>query len=181
MSVVAALPLDYNRGMSTSAYAPPPQREIEGQILSTVGWIKGSFMLPAMRVFAEYLNHPHDFFKLKNVTLPGLEAQIPFFALQRDSVILVLVDAGEGVLGSYDRRRPADVSCAFNGGVVSGTLHLPQGVRVSDFLLQKQRFFHLTDCTVFVRSAGTSDVRRNQPVAIVNARRVIGVSEPRFV
>ena len=139
-------------------------------------------MLPAMRIFSEYLNHPHDFFKLKDVVLPGLDKQIPFFALQRDSVMLILVEPGEGILSAADRRRPADISCAFNGGVISGTLNLPQGVRVSDFLLQKQNFFHLTNCSMFMRAAGgKSEVSHDLPVVVVNTRRVIGVSEPRFL
>lgn len=166
----------------TSAYSPPPQREVEGNIFSTAGWIRGRFMMPAMRIFTEYLNHPHDFFKLRSVMLPGLEKEIEFFALQRDSVIFISVTPGEGVFAPAERKRPADISCAFNGGVVSGTLNLPQGVRVSDFLIQKQNFFHLTDCTGFLRGAGgKSEVMRDLPLVIVNTRRVIGVSEPRFI
>lgn len=168
--------------MSATAYSPPPQREIPAEILSTAGWIRGNFMLPGMRIFSEYLNHPHDFFKLKSVVLPGLENQIPFFALHRDSVIFVVVKPDNGILAPTERKRPADVSCAFVGGVISGTLNLPAGVRVSDFLHQKQNFFHLTDCTVFLRSpAGANEIRRDIPVVIINTRRVIGVSEPRFV
>lgn len=165
-----------------SAYSPPPQREVEARIFSTAGWITGRFMLPAIRIFTEYLNHPHDFLKLKDTTLPGLETQIPFFALQRNSIVFMLVAQTDGILTPGERKRPADVSCAFNQGVISGTLNLPPGVRVSDFLIHKQHFFHLTDCTTFVRnSAGKSEVIRDQPIGIVNTRRVIGVSEPRFI
>lgn len=164
-----------------SAYSPPPQREVPARIFTTAGWLRGAFQLPALRVFTDYINHPHGFLKLKSVFLPGLENEIPFFALQRESVILILFEPDEAIRPTEGKRRPADVSCAFIGGVISGTLSLQQGVRVSDFLIQKQQFFHLTSCSLYLRSGGKTETLHDLPIGIVNSRRVIGVSEPRFV
>jgi hypothetical protein len=164
-----------------SGYAPPAQREVVAEMFTTAGWIQGAFQLPALRIFTEYLNHPHDFFKLKNVRLPGVEKPIPFFALHRDSIIFILVQPAEGILGPSAAKRKTDVSCVFASGVISGTLELVSGVRVSDFLLQKTHFFYLTDCTTYAKVGGQNDIRRDVPIGIVNARKVIGVSEPRFV
>jgi hypothetical protein len=164
-----------------SGYTPPAQREVPAEIFTTAGWIKGSFMLPALRIFTEFANQTHDFFKLKGVLLPGLEQTIPFFALQRDSIIFMIVEPGDGMLAALAGRRQTDISCAFNGGVISGNIDLPQGVRLSDFLLQKAHFFYLTNSTAYLRSGSQSDVRRSIPLALVNSRRVVGISEPRFV
>ena len=165
-------------------YDPPPHHDIVCDIFSTAGWIKGTFMVPRLRNLVDFLNQQHDFFKLKNVTLPGLEKTIEFFALQKSSIVLIQPGDLGGVpiaSGAVVDKTARDVSCAFNSGVVSGTLETAAGARVSDFLIQNPAFFALAKCSLVVRTACEPEVRRDIPWIIPNARRVIGVSEPRFV
>lgn len=169
--------------MSVTSYTPPPQREVSSSMYTTAGWISGTFMVPKLRHFNDYLNHPHPFFKLKAVRLPGLDKEIPFFVLQRSSIIFIIPDAQDDALVSPigGEKMEREVSCAFANGVVSGTLDILKGVRVSDFLMSRAGLFVLRNCSVFVRTGASPDIRHNVPHVMVNADRVIGVSEPRFV
>ena len=165
-----------------SAYSPPPQRSVDATIVTVGGPIRASFLVPAMRIFVEYLNHHQDFMKLKDVTLPGVEKVVPFFALQRDSVIFILPSGNEAVAPPALReQRSVEVSCAIVGGAITGTLRLNQGVRVSDFLMQKAHFFPMFDCTSYIRTGGQSKVTPGIAMALVNSRRVIGIAEPPFI
>lgn len=164
-------------------YTPPSNQELEARLFTTAGWVGGSFLVPPKRSLTDFANQDHDFFKLKDVTLPGLSDVIPFFTLQRMSVILMIpTDSQEGIdsslAGVKDQK---DVSCAFDNGVVSGSLTVGSGIRVSDFMIKRQMFFYLRDCTLFLRTAGKPEITRNIPLIIINRQKIIGVSEPRFV
>jgi hypothetical protein len=164
-------------------YSAPAQRDVAADLYTTAGWVEGSFMLPAMRTLSDFANQEHDFFKLKDVRLPGLETLIPFFTLQRRSVILIVPKLVEESIHAKIGKEKArkDVSCAFSSGVVSGSLTVMGGVRVSDFMLHRSPFFYLEDCTLFLRTPTGPEVRRNQPMIVINRWEIIGVSEPRFV
>ncbi len=163
-----------------SQYTPPTQRDLGAQLLTTAGWVRGWFMVPARRSLTDYVNHQHDFFKLKDVALPGLEKRVPFFALQRRTVILIIPDIPEPSAKVVANANEKDVSCAFNGGVISGTLWVGTGVRVSDYLLQRDPFFPLTDCRMILRSGNSSQIRELELV-LLNRGGILGTSEPRFV
>ncbi|HEY5610783.1 MAG TPA: hypothetical protein VIL97_06235 [Thermoanaerobaculia bacterium] len=164
-------------------YAPPAQREVGADLYTTVGWITGSFMVPSMRNLTDFANQQHDFFKLKDVKLPGVPNIIPFFVLQRRSVVIAIPHVAEpsakAAIGS--EKETKDVSCAFHGGVVSGTLTVAKGLRVSDVVLQRDPFFYLTDCSLFLRTSGTPDIRKDLEMVVVNRWDIAGVSEPRFI
>lgn len=164
-------------------YTPPSNKEVKARLFATAGWIEASFLMPAKRSLTDYSNQQHDFFKLKDVTLPGLKEPIPFFALQRQSVILMLPeDPEEGVDSSIGAsREDKDVSCAIDQGVVSGSLSVASGLRMSDFMIKPHPFFYLKDCTLFLRGASGPQITRDIPMIIINRHKIIGVSEPRFV
>lgn len=164
-------------------YTPPSNQETAARLYTTSGWIDGSFLIPPKRSLTDFANQNHDFFKLRAVRLPGLSDEIPFFALQRHSVILMIPDIPkEGVDSSLASvREQKDVSCAFDNGVVSGMLTVGAGIRMSDFMLKRQMFFYLKDCSLFLRTAGKAEITKDIPLIIINREKIIGVSEPRFV
>lgn len=164
-------------------YTPPSSREIAARLFTTAGWIDGIFLVPAKRSLTDYSNQPHDFFKLKDVTLPGLKEPIPFFALQRNAVILMVpASTEEGVDSTIGTAKDdKDVSCAIDQGVISGALSVASGLRMSDFMIKPQPFFYLKDCTLFLRNSGAPQITRNMPMIIINRTKIVGVSEPRFV
>jgi hypothetical protein len=166
----------------TMQHYAPPQREIDATVFTQAGWMRGHFVVPNTRRFVEFTNHPDDFFKLRDVQLPSVAGRAQFFALQRDSVVFIVPhDRSErGLMGTLSGDRvERDVSCAFESGLVSGTLYVPAGLRVSDYLIQRRRFFELFDCEYIVRGGEHFQRSQNVPIVLVNANRIIGVSEPR--
>ena len=64
--------------------------------------------------------------------------------------------------------------------MASGALFVPAHARVSDFLMQRQIFFHLRDCSLVVRDGSDETVKENVAMLVVNGNRIVGVSEPRI-
>lgn len=160
-----------------------PTRETQAAILTTAGWVHGTFLIPTMRNLVDFVNQHAEYFKLVDVRLPGVAEPVPFFALQRQSVILIMPDESEETLRLTTLagdRVERDVSCTFVNGMASGALFVPPHARVSDFLMQRQVFFHLRDCSLVVREGSGETVKENVAMLVVNGTRIVGVSEPRI-
>ena len=154
-----------------------PRRGVPAEILSDFGWIDGTFVIPKLNSFVDYLNSTARYVKLKEVAMPGLEPRLPFFALAQDAYTLILPDPNDDQLRSAQPQintRTHSISCVFASGWVSGKLDTMPSVRVSDFLGQGREFFLLRDCTIQVRSQS----KRFVSVVVVNSARILGVSEP---
>ncbi len=124
-----------------------------------------------------FLNEGEAFFRMTNVSMPAQPETIPFLALQRKAVFIVV--PGEGaVLGLEvdDRRTRHEVACLFAGGLVMGTLSLPRGVRVSDELMESEEFFAIEDCTVGI-DASPDPVMEAEKLVLVHAAEIFGVAE----
>lgn len=168
--------------MNQMQHFAPPQREIDSTVFTTAGWMRGKFVVPNTRRFVEFANHPDDFFKLRDVQLPSVGGRADFFALQRDSVVFIVPNERQErseIRTLSGDRSERDVSCAIESGLVSGILYVPTGLRVSDYLIQRRRFFELYDCEYVVRGGEHFQRSENVPLVLVNANRIIGVSEPR--
>lgn len=168
--------------MTKGNFYAPPQRDVPATIYTTAGWMRGNFVIPSSRRLIEFTNQPDDFFKLRDVQLPSVPGRATFFALQRDSVIFIVPNSQAEVsrittLGQDRVER--DVSCAFETGLISGILYVPTGLRVSDYLVQRKRFFEIYECEYLVGEGEQLDRVRNIPIMLVNSNRIIGVSEPR--
>jgi len=124
-----------------------------------------------------FLNGGEAFFRMTNVSMPAQPETIPFLALQRKAIFIVV--PGEGaVLGleQDDRRKRHEVACLFDGGLVMGTLSLPKGVRVSDELMESKEFFAIEDCTVGI-DASPDPVMEAEKLVFVHAAEIFGVAE----
>jgi hypothetical protein len=154
-----------------------PRRGVVSTILSDFGWIDGTFVIPKLNSFVDYLNSSQRYVKLTDVTMPGLEPRLPFFALAQDAYTLILPDANDEHLASaipHVQSRTHSISCVFASGWISGKLDTIPSARVSDFLGQGREFFLLRDCAIQVRGQAP----RLAPIVIVNSARILGVSEP---
>ena len=114
---------------------------------------------------------------MTNVSMPAQPQTIPFLAIQRKAVLIV-VPGEEATLGLHDDdgRERHEVACMFAGGLVMGTLPLPKGVRVSDELMQSEEFFAIEDCTVGI-DASPDPVVEAEELVFVHAAEMFGVAE----
>jgi hypothetical protein len=152
----------------------PEQREIPARLLTRAGWLTGTLHVPKLQSLLDFLNHPTDFFKLTNASLPhGLQAD--FFALQRDSVSLVVPGVEESELrlnrpaGEHERH---DICCLLDTGSLDATLGILKDIRVSDYLHSHSGFCVMRDC----KTHGSEG--QEAPIVLVNTDQLVGVTEP---
>jgi len=147
------------------------------RLFTPTGWVIGTMHVPAGVGLLPFLNGDESFFRMTNVSLPEQPQTIPFLALQRKAVLIVV--PGEKTLLGLDEDGQGvrhEVACLFNGGLVMGTLPLPKGVRVSDELMQSQRFFAIEDCTLGI-DASPEPVMEAEELVFVHAAEMFGVAE----
>ncbi|MDH3625104.1 MAG: hypothetical protein OEQ49_14635 [Myxococcales bacterium] len=147
------------------------------RLFTPTGWVIGTLHVPAGTGLLPFLNGDEAFFRMTNVSLPEQPRTIPFLALQRKAVLVVVPgeDALLGIQESRDQVRH-EVACLFDGGLVMGTLPLPKGVRVSDELMQSEQFFAIEDCTLGI-DASPEPIMEAEELVFVHAAEVFGVAE----
>jgi hypothetical protein len=147
------------------------------RLFTPTGWVIGTMHVPEGMGLLPFLNSGEAFFRMTNVSLPEQPQTIPFLAIQRKAVFLVVPgeDAVLGLLEENDREHH-DVACLFDGGLVMGMLRLPKGTRVSDELMQSQEFFPIEDCTVGI-DAAPEPAMEAEELVFVHAAEMFGVAE----
>ncbi len=152
----------------------PEFREVFAQCWADGTWLPGGVCLPTRRGLLEHLNQKEPFLKLRNVALSDKKEPLPFLALRRDSVSLVVADY-ESVPAPKEASAQHRVVCLLRGAILRGTLETLASLRVSDYLMRNPGFFALHDCTL--RMASMPSFPTPIPVVLVNGDRVIGVAE----
>jgi hypothetical protein len=147
------------------------------RLFTPTGWVIGTLHVPDGLGLLPFLNGDEAFFRMTNVSLPEQPRTIPFLALQRKAVLIV-VPGEDALLGLHedDGRDRREVACLFDGGMVMGTLPLPRGVRVSDELMQSQEFFAIEDCTLAI-DASPEPLMEAEELVLVHGAEMFGVAE----
>lgn len=147
------------------------------RLFTPTGWVIGTMHVPAGIGLLPFLNGDEAFFRMTNVSLPEQPRTIPFLALQRKAVLIV-VPGEETLLGLDDDREGVrhEIACLFDGGLVMGTLPLPEGIRVSDELMQSKEFFAIEDCTLGI-DASPEPLMEAEELVFVHAAEMFGVAE----
>jgi len=159
----------------------PQQRLVRSSIFTSIGWLTGTFHCNLKQALVDYLNLQASFFRLTDVTLPGVDAAIPFLALQKSKVIVLAPMDSETNL---EKRLPGEinqyaVTCVLQDGVLSGTLRTRPNQRLSDHLTAHNGFFVLRECYIRGRNDAVDSIVKRISVAIVNDTAVIGITEDR--
>ena len=112
--------------------------------------------------------------------MPGHDAIVPFFAVQRGAVELIAPKADDSRIetaGSAGHTAPWSISCLFHRGAVHGNLDFLMNLRLSDYLRQQTGFLLLREAS-WVPLDGTQEDRpRRWTTAFVNVPQVNGISE----
>lgn len=165
--------------MSQVNIQPVRFRQVEADVLLPAGWLEGTFMVPESQSFQDFLDHAGAFLKLTEVRVPGHDAVVPFFAVQRGAVELIAPRTPDDRLetaGSSGHTAPWSISCLFHRGAVHGSLDFLMNLRLSDFLRQQTGFLLLREAH-WVPLASDPDNPRRWPSAFVNVPQVNGISE----
>lgn len=147
------------------------------RLFTPTGWVIGTLHVPSGTGLLPFLNSDAAFFRMTNVSLPEQPRTIPFLALHRKAVLVVV--PGEDALlepPEADQRGRREVACLFDGGLVMGTLPLSDGVRVSDELMRSQQFFAIEHCTLGI-DASPEPLMEAEELVFVHGAQMFGVAE----
>lgn len=150
----------------------PPQQTVTARVFTGAGWLEGTFHLAKLHALPDYLAH-HTWYPLTNVVMSRV-GTMPFLALTRQEALLVAPTHVQPHLVT-DELTPTTATLLFPGGSVDGTLDVPAGMRLSDFVARAAGFLPVRDANVRVwADAGAQFFDR----VLINPSRLVGVTEP---
>ncbi len=169
--------------MAIATPTAPRLRQVTADVLTPVGWMNGTFRVPPQQPFLDFLTLGTlgvQILKFTRVRVPNEPDVVPFVALRRESVILVVPTLTKDLIEEPDSgfMRARDVACLLPGGVLRGTLDVLANIRLSDDLERRAHLVVLRRC-VLAPYGGTlnAPTARTLPLAIVNLTQAVGVSE----
>jgi hypothetical protein len=158
-----------------------PFREIAVHCCANRQWISGRVCMPPTRPLLDHLNQGEAFVRLVDAVVSHHHTEaMAFFALRTDAVDLVVPLETVDVVSERRVGRIAErpVKCLLPYAVLEGTIGVIGKIRVSDHLLRCNTFIAVRDCQICL-AHGESAPRdaSHVPVALVNVRRVVGISD----
>ncbi len=161
------------------AFYRPDQRQVSAKIFTPIGWLSGSLHVGRSNTLLESVNAMKTFIKLTDVELSETGKKMPFLALQRNTVQLIVPEESTDRLEIFQSTDavPKDVVCLLEAGVVKGTVRLLPDIRVSDFMAKSTGFFALRDCSSAIWQTNEGSASQAVPSVLINALRIVGVSE----
>ncbi len=169
--------------MAIAAPTAPRLRQVTADVLTPVGWMNGTFRVPPQQPFLDFLTLGTlgvQILKFTRVRVPNEPDVVPFVALRRESVILVVPTLTKDLIEEPDAgfTRARDVACLLPGGVLRGTLDVLANIRLSDDLERRTHLVVLRRCVLAPYGGTLNDPSaRALPVAIVNLTQAVGISE----
>lgn len=169
--------------MAVAAPTAPRLRQVTADVLTPVGWMNGTFRVPPQQPFLDFLTLGTlgvQILKFTRVRVPNEPDVVPFVALRRESVILVVPTLTKDLIEEPDSgfTRARDVACLLPGGVLRGTLDVLANIRLSDDLERRAHLVVLRRCVLAPYGGTLNDPSaRALPVAIVNLTQAVGISE----
>ena len=161
----------------------PPIREIPSVLFTTAGWIRGTYHVPQLHGFLDFLGKAGDFLKLTDVTLPHLKKHLAYFGIRRNAVLMIIPDCPEEMLHlpkPLGKVRTLSISFLLESGTVTGDLALEGEIRTSDFLSKENRWIVLRDCVLGTSGASAAGSESRFPLMLLNVACIIGASEEAF-
>jgi hypothetical protein len=150
----------------------PPQQTVTARVYTGAGWLEGTFHLARLRTFPEYLSH-HTWYPVTNVVMARV-GTMPFLALTQQEALLVAPTPVMPHLVN-DELVPTKATLLFPGGAIDGTLDVPAGLRLSDFVARTVGFLPARDANVRVWTDPGAQFFES---VLVNPARLVGVTEP---
>lgn len=170
--------------MAIAASTAPALRQVTAEVLTPVGWMNGTFRVPPHQPFLDFLTLGTlgvQILKFTRVRVPNEPDPVPFVALRRESVILVVPSLSKDLIETRDEggfTRAREVACLLPGGVLRGTLDVLANIRLSDDLERRAHLIVLRRCMLAPYGGTLNDpAARALPIAIVNLSQAVGVSE----
>lgn len=161
--------------------APPGgMRRVTVNAMTRAGWAAGSLHVPQHVRLVDFLNRAPDFLSLTEVFMDRHKSEIPYLALQRQSILFLVVDPSEYNPAGEEAAIVEDhtVTCIFDVGRLKGRAPIKAAARLSDTLAKHKAFLPLHDCIFELRLPWSAEViKERQPFVLLNCSQVVGLSE----
>lgn len=158
----------------------PLFRQLQAELLCGLGWVYGTLHIAAHQTLDEFLALSGPLLKLTHVRVPHEPDVLGFLALRRDGISVIALPLG-GPVGHparYGRTSPRQIACLMGDGMIRGTVEVPVGMRLSDFLRLDGPFLPVRHGLLTPYGATlNSPQAKALEVALVNLDHVAGVSE----
>ncbi len=156
----------------------PQKRIVRARILTDGGWVSGNFNLPQTAFFLDFLNRGSVFETLTDVSLPDSPQEIPFFLLNRASIVLLIVSEEREItarpsMNLISRR----VRCLFRQGSLEGDVDILQGARISDHFGNRRGFVVMSGCRLLMHDVHGDLLETEHRRLVVNTDTMIGLSD----
>jgi hypothetical protein len=158
----------------------PLFRQVPAEMLCTLGWVYGTLHIPAHQALDEFFALSGRSLRLTHVRVPCEPEPLSFLALRREGVSVIAPSTGGPIVSP---RRPGptsprQIACLLGDGMLRGTVEVPTGLRLSDFLRLEGPFLAvrhglLAPYGETLHSPGAKAL----DVALVNLDHVAGVSD----
>lgn len=166
------------RGVMTGSM--PVLRQVPAEILCTLGWVYGTLHMPAHQTLHEFLSLSGPSIKLTRVRIPREHEALNFLALRRQGISVIAPPMGEptATTGPFGPTTTREIACLLSDEILRGSLQVPTGLRLSDYLRQEGPFLTLRRCLMAPYGATLqSPGAKTLDVALVNLEHLAGVSE----
>jgi hypothetical protein len=168
-------------GLEELVAAPKPVfRQLPAEIYCTLGWIYGTFHVPPEQSLPEYLARSGASVNLTRVRIPRETEPLGFVALRRESISIIAPSLSGGPMPAARTEGVAarEIACLLADSMVRGTVGVPLGRRLSDFLRDAGPFLTVRHAMQAPYGATLrSPDARTFETAFVNLTHVAGVSE----
>jgi hypothetical protein len=145
--------------------------------LTPAGWLTGDLRVPTGSALLEHLNRARGLLRLANVLVEGHGDLLPFAAVQRPALRLVVPMDEADALAPRSPGEPHDVAGVLDVAAFQGQVRLAGTQRVSDFIASAPPFVAVTDCRLWTtRGPGTGE-EAAYPLAFVHVPSLVLISD----
>jgi hypothetical protein len=159
----------------------PVLRQVPAEILCTLGWVSGILHIPAHQTLDEFLALTGPSLKLTRVRVPSESDPLSFVALRRENISVIAPPLGGPMVDpttAYGPTKTRQIACLLGDRIFRGTVEVPTGLRLSDFLRLTGPFLTVRRGMMTPYGATLqSPEAKTLEVALVNLDHVAGVSE----
>ncbi|MEW5850068.1 MAG: hypothetical protein AB2A00_14865 [Myxococcota bacterium] len=151
-------------------------QQLSLRVATTAGWVHGTLRVPGKAGLVEFLNGEDAFLRLTDVTFPGRTDVLPFVALRRDAVRLVLPENATDVTPVNETVEMAwhEIWLWMAGRTVRGRVRVPRHTRVSDQAMHWKSFVPVWNAVDDEMSGASSRLA----VVLVHVPHVLAFVEP---
>ena len=158
-------------------------RTISAKILTTRGWLAGTFVIPRLQLLQEFLNHSAAFTRFTDVHIDGTAPRRVDLAIRKTSIALVLPN--EEPPAEYTvPTQSHDVLILLEEGELRARLEVLEHANAFEYIIHQDGFITVHAPSFHPRKGAESVIARgleapqtltSKNVAFVNCQAIIGV------